>query len=155
MLVGNNSLTAILRYLTSAELFLNSDYYYQHPLLLSVYNNNKDLFSCYDTLFSICVSNSALKSNVTKSLLVIEESKKNVKNYVWAPFLCILSLSSVIKRSIITCYPDFGIAKYRVVFNQKVLPRCKDNCFVPFRILFCGLSNVKKIPTFVLVTMFL
>ena len=50
----------------------------------------------------------------------------------------------VIKRSIITCYPDFGIAKYRVVFNQKVLPRCKDNCFVPFRILFCGLSNIEK-----------
>ena len=73
---------------------------------------------------------------------MIEESKKNVKNYVWAP--CILSLSSVIKRSIITCYPDFGIAKYRVVFNQKVWPRCKDNCFVPFRILFCGLSNVEK-----------
>ena len=122
LLVGNNSLTLILRYLTSAELFLNFDYYYQHPLLLSVYNNNKDLFPRYDSLFSICVSNPALKTNITKNLLVIEESKMNAKNYVWAPFLCILSLSSVIKRSIITCYPDFGIARYRVVFDQKILP---------------------------------
>ena len=54
--VGNNSLTHLLRILTSAELFLNHEFYSRHPVLTDVYNNGKavleeKLFVTYESVF--------------------------------------------------------------------------------------------------------
>ena len=43
---------------------------------------------------------------------------------LFQPLLCILALSSVINRRIQTFYPDFGVHKYKLFFNQTIQPRC-------------------------------
>ena len=140
-MVGDNSLCDILRCLTCAELFLNCDFYYKHPLLVSIYDDNVDIFPTFDSLFSICVSNFSLETNAHDSCLVKEEAKYNSRAKAWSSFISILALSSVIKRSIITSYPDFGLVKYRLPFNQQIFPRDDDCGFSPFRILFCNMSK--------------
>ena len=40
-LVENNSLNHLLRILISLELFLNHEFYSNHPVLTDVYNNDK------------------------------------------------------------------------------------------------------------------
>ena len=138
----NSSLSSHLRYLTCAELFLNSEFYYKHPLLSQVYDKNKDQFSSYDNMFSVCVSTISFETDARGPLLVKEESKLNSKDNIWSPFLCILALSTVIQRSIITVYPDFGLAKYKNIFNNQIFPRVKDSGCSPFQILFCNMSKV-------------
>ena len=101
-----------------------------------------DSFSNYDSMFSICVSTSSFKSDLKSSLLVREESKQNFNDHIWSSFLCILSLSSVIQRSIISVFPDFGPLKYRTLFNAQIFPRTGDFGNSPFRILFCNLTRV-------------
>ena len=86
LLSGNNSLSPdlkylkYLKYLTCAELFLNTEYYYEHPVLLRTFNENKDLFTKYDNLFNISVSDISSKTFARGPLLVKEESKVNAKD---------------------------------------------------------------------------
>ena len=122
LLSGNNSLSPDLKYLTCAELFLNTEYY-EHPVLLWSFNENKDFFTKYDNLFNISVSDISSKTFARGPLLVKEESKVNAKDNTWSPFLCVLALLTVIKRSIISVYLDFGLVKNRKVFNCHIFPR--------------------------------
>ena len=140
---GNNSLSSHLRYLTCKELFLNLEFYYKHPLLSQAYNENKDLYTSYDNMFNFTVSTISFYTNARGVMLVREESKLNVKDNTSSPFLCIPVLSTVIQRSIITVYPDYGLIRYKKVFNNRqILPKVEDCGKPPFQILFCNMSKV-------------
>ena len=57
-LVGNNSLTHLLRILTSLELFFNHDFYSRHPVFNNKYNNGKAMlgekrFALYESVFKV------------------------------------------------------------------------------------------------------
>ena len=55
-LVGNNNLISILRTLTRIELFLFSEFYYNHPLLKDVFDKNNNLFKKYDSIVQMSAS---------------------------------------------------------------------------------------------------
>ena len=78
-LVGNNSLVDLLRVLTSLELFVNADYYYKHPCLVSIFNNHKEITKSYDSLFSMIISHDTIDSGFTGSLLVQREAVLSVR----------------------------------------------------------------------------
>ena len=143
-MVGNNHLMHKLRLLTSLELFLNYKYYFHHPILKAVYEGNKDLFSCYNVLFSICISNQSMSGEICEEI-VIAEAKSNCKDKQWAPFLCALALSSISKRIIHLSYPSFGLKKYQLLFNQKIFPRETSQCSDSrnLNILFCSTEKIK------------
>ena len=91
LLSGNNSLSSHLRYLTCAELFLNLEFYYKHPLLSQAYNENKDLFTSYDNMFNFTVSTISFYTNARGVMFVREESKLNVKDNTSSPIYVFLS----------------------------------------------------------------
>ena len=97
LLYGNNSLCSHLRYLTCAELFLNPEFYYKHPLLSQVYDKNKDQFASYDNMFNICVSTISFETDARGPLLVKEESKTKCKGQYLVPFFvysCVIKCHS-------------------------------------------------------------
>ena len=71
--------------------------------------------------------------------LIIMEAISNSQDKRWSGFLCILALSSVISRNIISFYPSFGETRYKALFNQKIehrIPLFKGNTlFISYFVL--------------------
>lgn len=143
-LTGKNSLISDLRVLTSIELFLNSNFYFNHPCFQAVFSNNKEFFSSHDSLVAMSVSHLAVGSDFHKECLVEHEALLNLDEGKWTGLLCILALSSVVGREIHTYYPDCGVKKYKNLFTQKIKPRTYYST-LPLHILFCreGTYNAK------------
>ena len=92
------------------------------------------------------VSDLTLKSGLKGEDLVKKEAISMCRNNIWASFLCVLALSSVLQHKISLHYPEFGKFKYSIFFNQSILPRrCYCDPSFIFRgdinILFCQLSK--------------
>ena len=144
-MVGSNILIDKLRLLTSLELFLNCEYYYNHPCLQAAFNENKELFPSYNSLFNICISDVAFRQGNLSVQSVRKEAFYNCCDKVWASFLCVMALSTVTKKLLRVHYPDFGDRKYSVAFNRLISPRVGVGVS-EFNILFC---STQKIPTHV------
>ena len=56
-------------------------------------------------------------------------------------FLYVLALVSVIKRKIISHFPECGNEMQRVLRNQVIFPRAECLSEVPPRVLFCKLGR--------------
>lgn len=124
VLVGNNTLVETMRIQTSTELFMNAEFYSQHPCFLSAVNEHSEYFGkSINNLLPMSVSFECLDTSLTKADLVKQEAILNCTNNKWSSFLCILGLSSVLRRNISTYYPDCGEDRYKLLFNQLVLPR--------------------------------
>ena len=61
--------------------------------------------------------------NETAVNLIKAESILNCQDKKWCSFLCVLGLSSVIQRQILTYYPDFGLPKFKTAFQHEIEPR--------------------------------
>ena len=89
---GDNRYVDDLRILASIELYLNSEFYAEHPSFVKVMNSNSDVFNNVDTLLALSVSHGALDSGKTKMELVKEEALNICSPYKWSGFLCVCLL---------------------------------------------------------------
>ena len=142
VMFGDNTVCNELRVLTSIELFLNAEFYAKHPFLTSFWENNKELFVSFMSVFNCCVSDNAFNSKMFScSDIVKKEAVYNCHSSNWCSFLCILALSTILERPIETYYPDKKFSKYSLIFNnQKILPRVSVTSLKPISIVFCCLS---------------
>lgn len=138
-LVGNNDLVVILRLLSSLELYLNSCYYSDHPIFANLVTEK--VFSSISNALCFSLSKSSVDSGLRGEDLVKIEAVNMASNVCkWSSFVSVLAVSSVIKHKIITYYPDFGLIRYRKLFNQEVYPRESFNSTLTIHILFCYLG---------------
>ena len=137
-----------LRVLTSIELYLNADFYSKHPYFEVVVNEHQDDFGrSLTNLLPLSVSLECLDSRLSGSELVKKEAIVNCHDKKWSSFLCILGLSSVINRNIVTYYPDCGDRRCKLLFNRQIEPRspsvaapAADNLYI----LFCVDGLIKS-----------
>ena len=125
-LVGNSKLSDKLRVLVCLELYLNSEYYANHPYLHETYLANTHLFSDFKSILSIALS-SEIELNLDNVNLIKKEALAMCVDNVFSSFICVLALSSVIKRPINVHYPDFGLLVNRLVFDCEIFPRANDS----------------------------
>ena len=118
-LVGDSSLSNILRALTCAELYVNSDFYASHPVFKNLETNHSKIFSM-SKLLNICVSSLSLESGLVSGELIREEAFIMCKDKQYSSFLCVLALSTVIDKTICLHYPDFGHDRYKLIFNHTI-----------------------------------
>lgn len=136
-LFGNNTFVGELRLLTSIELYLNADFYNNHPMFTDVLHNHKEYFPLSNVL-PFCVSFESLDSNEKGIFLVQREALENCKDKRWCPFLCILALSSTLNQAVSFHYPDNINEKFRKLFNRTIFPRSEvPNNAENINILFC------------------
>ena len=139
-LVADNSLTEVLRTLTSLELYLNAEFYGKHPVFLKLCDEK--VCASLENILCMSVSHASVDSGLQGTDLVKVEAVCICKSFKkWSGFISILSLSSVISRRISTYYPDFGPEKYKAMFNQEIIPRCsvsvKSLPSFSVHVLFC------------------
>ena len=82
------------------------------------------------------VSHSSVDTDMKGEDLVRSEAISNCKHkHMWSGFLCLFALSSVTDRTIVSYYPDFGVEKWKLLFNQTVEPPLPS--VSKLHILFC------------------
>ena len=74
------------------------------------------------------VSHEALDSNKQTEELIIEESILNCANKRWSSFICLLALSSVTAREIVSYYPDIGVENFKLFFKSKISNHVSHLC---------------------------
>ena len=84
--------------------------------------------------------------NLDNVNLIKREALAMCVDNVFSSFICVLALSSVIKRPINVHYPDFGLLLNRLVFDCEIFPRANDSFCLnsfgdPINILLCNISN--------------
>ena len=70
----------------------------------------------------MCVPFHVVDSGLQGDDLIIMDSISNSQDKCWSGFLCILALSSVISRNIISFCPWFVETRYKALFNQRIEP---------------------------------
>ena len=144
--MGNSTLVTSLRALVCMELFIHANFYANHPLFELIFESNKSLFSSTSTLLPMCISNEAF-NEADYIDCIRKEALCMCYDKVWASFLCVLAMSSILKRKLTVHYPDFGPLKYRILFNQEIMPRCfyDDHNMLTnsnaIKILYCSLTT--------------
>ena len=106
------------------ELYLNAEFYCKHPCFLNILSSDNISSDSLANLICMSVSHASLDSDLKGVDLVKAEAIaicKNVK--MCSGFLCIMALSFITGRNILTFYPDFGCEKYIIMFNLKITPR--------------------------------
>ena len=109
VVTGDESLSTTLRILVCIELFLNAKFYAYNPYLEDA--EGRSLFDSDNTPFTYALSESSAptfrdndqKSCVKKEAIFMAHIKE------WASFICILALSTVIRRNICSYYPMIGL----------------------------------------------
>ena len=132
-----------LRALTSIELFLHSDFYCKHPSFVTTLNAYSKLFCSVESILKVSVSEDSFSTGLNSADLIKSEALRNCTNATWSSFVCILGLSSVISKSIHCIYPDFGLVKYKKIFNGLIKPRGTANSSSTFYLLFCSEKGIK------------
>ncbi|XP_046851773.1 uncharacterized protein LOC124445109 [Xenia sp. Carnegie-2017] len=144
-LLGDDRLVPTLRILTSLELFLNAHFYCEHPCFLSAIEEHPDFFKgSIKNLLPLSVSVESLDTSASKEYLVKKEAVFNCNDGKWSSFLCILGLSSVLKRCIVTYYPDCGQHRLKLLFNRVIQPRLHTTRVEKeIHILFCHEGDIR------------
>lgn len=154
-LYGNNRYCDELRLLACIDIFLNARYYANHPVLNKTYNDHKDEFSNYLSVFTCSVSDKTLNAFEKTKYCPVELCKKEAfvccEKRAWSSFITICALTYVLGRCISTFYPDKGsFKKYIQIFNDKnIFPRgLHSEISSTLNILFCRSSALSKSSTF-------
>ena len=142
MLCGENDLVEALRFLTSWELYQNADYYSDHPLMHRTLRDNSDLFRNEATIFTNYISEHTFNTvyhRDKKADSVREEAAHCLQDGVYASFICVLALSSVIQRGIEIHYssPNEN-SKYSKLYDHLIMPR---ECVTGESIDICWIST--------------
>ena len=138
-----------LRVIAAVELHVNATYYAQHFALKSVYEKSQSvmggkLFSSYRTVFVLAQGlrkSLARDLNCSYEVLVQKEALTICQDRVFASFLCVLSLLSVLGKFKQLYYPDNGIFKYKKLFNQLFAPGTEPLSGKPIIILWSNLAG--------------
>ena len=86
-LTGTNSLVNVLRILTSIELFLNANFYVQHPYFSTLIEEQSEHFAnSAKNLLLLSVSMKSLDTNLTDDALVKQEAFLNCHDNSWSSF---------------------------------------------------------------------
>ena len=95
-LIGNENLSAILRCLTSIELYEIASYYADHPLVKSQHENGA--FTSLKNAFVMCLSDAALSifERSGNKAAVVKEAKQNAQSYEFSSMMCMFALATVI-----------------------------------------------------------
>ena len=132
-----------LRIMTCIELYLNAHYYCKHPCFLSTFSEHSSTFSSLESMLCISVSDSEFNTGLINEELVKAEAYHNFKNLAkWSGFLSILALSSVTGMKFFSHYPDCGLLKYKLLFNQAISARMPEKQSFHVHILFCYEGNL-------------
>ena len=139
-LFGSNIHCSELRVLACIELYLNADFYANHPHLLLIFEKNKESFRYFFSIFSCCISSHVFETFDKNTCTHVDLCKKE------AFYNCEAKVWSVTERCITNFYPDKPDSNYRLLFNdQKVFPRDKDPDSMikstPINILFCNSTS--------------
>ena len=129
VVTGDESLSATLRILVCIELFLNAKFYAYHPYQEDA--EERSLFDYDNTPFTYALSESSAprfgdddrQSCVRKEAIFMALIKE------WASLICILALSTVIRRKICSYYPIIGLPAIEQLMNEGINPRltCEYN----------------------------
>ena len=129
---------------------MNAQFYCDHPCFLSAVNEHPECFGkSIHNLLPFSVSFEALDTGSVKYDLVKQEAISNCNSGKWPSLVCILGLSSVLRRSIFTYYPDCGELKFKLLFNCIVQPRLHAKKSVKdLHIFFCHEGDIRPRETF-------
>ena len=107
LLKGNESPATSLRLLTSVEVFENSDYYVKHPRMEEALLYDAEQFPNQNNAFSALLSDESSKCfNGDRIECISKEAALNLRDRNWSSMVRMMALSSVIKRNIISIYPN-------------------------------------------------
>ena len=117
LLVGNETLSGILRLLTVAELFAHSDFYGNHPQISQFSQASRYSHAAmFNILLSDDLAADVYAGNTDNASLAVEYlAKISAKPYVFSSQFHVLALAPVIGRPIFSVYPD--IPGYTAIKN--------------------------------------
>jgi len=127
---GDESLSATLRTLTSAELYLYASFHASHPHFITLLATEKapgliGRFFQLSHTFEVSDLFNPAQSNYTQ--LVKFEALKNCQVKRWSPLFCLMALASVTGITIHSLYPEIGgvaSGMYAVkLFNAMIEPQ--------------------------------
>ena len=110
-LVGDESLSVVLRILVSAELFLHADFYAGHSYLQQSDDNEcTSLFKSPNSAFTIALSEASapMYQNHDRISCVQKEAAVVAEDGEWSSLMCMLALSTVLKQKVRSLYPKGG-----------------------------------------------
>ena len=134
-MVGNESLSGILRLLTIAELFANSNFYATHPQIAQfsqVSGYSKE--AIFNIFLSDDTASRAYNGRSSNATYAIEVLAKTARPYMFSSQFHILALLSVINLPIFSVYPDIpGLSAIKKSLHGICIPKehfLEDNSIV-------------------------
>jgi len=119
LLVGNSTLADLLRALCCLELHLNPEFYLEHPCFKYTFSFHSEFFPSKKSLLSISMSDVAFNYKLSGIDMIRQESRSMCKDKVWAPFLCVLALSSVLNKKLLFIILSLVLSSF-VIFLIKL-----------------------------------
>ena len=101
------------------------------------YELNPDIFSSIKSVFSICLSNSAIEplvagTNCDPRECVKREAILNCAIGTWSSMMCVIASSNALQRIIRSHYPLTGDRRIATVLNARITPNVTTNsCISP------------------------
>ena len=132
-LVGDESLSSVLRILMCSELFLHAEFYGNHPYMKS----KSEFFDSSNAAFTMALCDKLVPIYGEKDHAnsIEEEALHMPRNSVWLSLMCILGLSSVLRQCISSYYPKSTKPEVEKLMNGDIDPRegsSKGMCASPF-----------------------
>ena len=118
--MGDESLCNYLRVCVSIELYLEGNYYVEHPYTVS---KQLSIPQHANYVFSMSLSNEAtfeLQNSHESKLLCIKRQAFTAKE--WGSLVSVLALSNVVDSQIMSIYPASG-TDYDTIMNEVIIPR--------------------------------
>ena len=140
LLKGNESLAMSLRLLTSIELYKNTEYYAKHPRL-----DDENLFVNQNNAFCALLSDESSRHfKGERRGCILIEANLNLRNRNWSSMICMMALSSVIKRDVKSIYPECDNRKVKSLLDCIVKPRIAVQANDPLRILWSRVGGLNE-----------
>ena len=99
--------------MVSVQLFLNTSFYSNHPFASTFSVHKEKVSTDIRNLLPMPVSVESLDMGFTGNSLVRAKAISKCKDKKWFSFVCVLALSSVVNRNIISEYKEKSSTKER------------------------------------------
>ena len=133
-LIGNESLSKSIRFLTPIELYRFSEFYAKHPHAESLWKAGglpKDVKSKNSLVSQSFGENAswAFKKGEGWNDSILIQAEDNCNLGTWSPLICLMALASVISLTIESVFPDCNQESTQRIFNGSMSPRVKKSLF--------------------------
>lgn len=110
IVVGNESLSHLLRLLTIVELYSYSSFYAKHPAFQEYLNAGVANSYDEDTVFTLCLTalGAAMWDGKDRISAIKAEAEGSSKEKVWCGMFHFMALASVLGRPLYSVYPNVG-----------------------------------------------